>query len=120
MEEYLACQGPCGVSFFLWSAAWGMILTIDNLNKRELLLVNWCCLCQCNGETMNHLLTHCEAHALWSKLFMIFGIHWVLPDKVASLLLGWRNWFGKRSSNVWNLVLAYVMVNVEVKKQSHF
>ena len=51
---------------------------------------------------------------------MIFGIHWVLPDKVASILLGWRNWFGKRSSNVWNLVLAYVMVNVEVKKQSHF
>ena len=65
-------------------------------------------------------LIHCEAHALWSKLFMIFGIHWVLPDKVASLLFGWRNWFGKHSSNVWNLVSAYVMVNVEIKKQSHF
>ena len=51
---------------------------------------------------------------------MIFGIHWVLPDKVASLLFGWRNWFGKHSSNVWNLVSAYVMVNVEIKKQSYF
>ena len=70
---------------------------------------------------MDHLLIHCEnAYALWSDMFMMFGIQWVLPDKVASLLLGWRNWFGKRSSNVWNLMLAYVMVNVEVKKQSHF
>ena len=98
------------VSFFLWSATWGKILTIDNLNKRGLLLVNWFCMCWCNGETVDHLLINCEiAHTLWSEVFMIFGIHWVLPDKVASLLFGWRNWFGKRSSNVWNLVAACVI-----------
>ena len=33
---------------------------------------------------------------------MMFGIQWVLPDKVASLLFGWHNWLGKHSSNIWN------------------
>lgn len=43
---------PKRVSFFLfgWSAAWDKILTIDNLIKRGLLLVNWCCMCPCNGK----------------------------------------------------------------------
>ena len=54
-------------SFFLWSTTWGKILTIDNLNKRGLLLVNWFCMCWCNGETVDHLLINCEiAHTLWS------------------------------------------------------
>lgn len=43
---------PKRVSFFLWSAGWGKILTIDNLNKRVLLLVNWCCMCHCSGESV--------------------------------------------------------------------
>ena len=34
------------------------------------------------------------------KVFCIFGIQWVMPEKVASLLFGWRNWLG----DVWNLV----------------
>ena len=33
---------------------------------------------------------------------MMFGIQWVLSDKVAFLLFGWRNWLGKHSSNIWN------------------
>ena len=53
---------------------------------RGLHLVNWCCMCHCNEEMIDHLLIHCEiAYALWSELFMIFGIPWVLLDKVASL-----------------------------------
>jgi len=43
------------VSFFLWTAAWGRILTIDNLVKRGLPLVNWCCLCCYDGEAMDPL-----------------------------------------------------------------
>ena len=51
---------PKRVSFFLWSAAWGKILTIDNLIKRGLLQVNWCCMCRCSGEKVDYLLIHCE------------------------------------------------------------
>lgn len=79
---------PERVSLFLWLARWGKILTIDNLNKRGLLLVNWCCMCCCSREMVDHLLIHYEiAHALWSEVFTIFGIQWVLLDKLASFTL---------------------------------
>ena len=29
--------------------------------------------------------------------------------RVASLLFAWRNWLGKYSSNVWNMILACLM-----------
>ena len=47
---------PRRVSFFLWTATRGGILTLDNLVKKNLPLVNWCCLCRCEEETMDHLL----------------------------------------------------------------
>ena len=87
------------VSFFLWATAWGQILTIDNLVKRGLPLVNWCCMCQCYGETVDHLLLHCKYdHALWSEVFLMLGIQGVMPKNVISLMLGWRNWLGKHYS----------------------
>jgi hypothetical protein len=36
------------------------ILTHDNLRKRSILIVEWCCMCTKNGESVNHLLLHCE------------------------------------------------------------
>ena len=58
------------VSFFLWIEARDGILAIDNLVKRGQSLVNWCCMCRCDGETMDHLLLHCKlAHAFWCEVF---------------------------------------------------
>ena len=55
---------PKQVSFFLWTAARDGILTVDILVKRYQFLVNKCCLCYCDGETVNHLLLHCKfSHA---------------------------------------------------------
>jgi hypothetical protein len=45
---------------FTWTAALGKILMIDNLRRRGPTLINWCCLCRKNKETVNHLLIHCE------------------------------------------------------------
>uniref|UniRef100_A0A2N9IQI4 Protein farnesyltransferase/geranylgeranyltransferase type-1 subunit alpha n=1 Tax=Fagus sylvatica TaxID=28930 RepID=A0A2N9IQI4_FAGSY len=41
----------------------------------------------------------------------LFGqrLEWVLPAKVLDMLAGWHNWFGRRSSAVWNLAPLYVM-----------
>ena len=67
---------PRRVSFFLWKAARGGILTIDNLVKKNLPFVNWCCLCWCEEETVDHLLLHCKffkfVHTLWS-LLLVWG-----------------------------------------------
>ena len=29
-------------------------------------MVDWCCMCQCSGETLDHLLIHCKNdYQLW-------------------------------------------------------
>jgi hypothetical protein len=101
------------VRFFVWSAAWNKILTCDNLSKRGYTLVSWCCMCCCNGETVDHLLIHCSmASALWSWILGVFGISWVLPQTVAELLFSWWNGLGRHSSDVWNLVPLCLMWSV--------
>nr|XP_023874114.1 uncharacterized protein LOC111986661 [Quercus suber] len=94
-------KAPPRVSFFVWSAAWEKILTGDNLPDRGFDFVDWCIMCRCNGETVNHLLLHCDkAYQLWSWVFKSFGINWVLPCSVADTLFGLWNWLGKHSSSV--------------------
>jgi hypothetical protein len=43
------------VSFFAWSVALGKILTIDNLRKSHVIVVDWCCMCKRKGEVVDHL-----------------------------------------------------------------
>ena len=88
----------------------GGILIIDNLVMKNLPFVNWCCLCRCDEENVDHLLLRCKfAHALWSEVFLMFGVQCVMLNLVVSLLFAWRNWLGNYSSNVWNMVPACLM-----------
>ena len=88
----------------------GGILIIDNLVMKNLPFVNWCCLCWCDEENVDHLLLRCKfAHALWSEVFLMFGVQCVMLNLVVSLLFAWRNWLGNYSSNVWNMVPACLM-----------
>ena len=53
----------------------GEDLTCDNLIKQGFTLVGWCCMCQCNGETIDHFYIHCDVVCdLWSLSFRTFGI----------------------------------------------
>ena len=82
-------KAPPRVSFFVWNAVWEKILTGDNLQGRGFDFVDWCIMCRCSGETVNHLLLHCDkAYQLWSLVFRSFGINWVLPSSVADTLFG--------------------------------
>ena len=66
---------PKMVSFFFGTAARGGILTIDILVKKNLRLVNLCCLCQCDEETVDHLLLYCKfAYEMWSEVFLMFRV----------------------------------------------
>ena len=95
-------KAPHQVSF-VWPAAWGKIFTGDYL-RRGVPIVDWCCLCWCSGESVDHLLLHCgEVSWLWSLALRLFGVAWVLPKKIIDLLAGWKNWLGSsvRIFGIW-------------------
>lgn len=101
---------PLKVAFFGWSTAQGKILTLDNLRKRQVIVVNRCCLCKRDGESVDHLLIHCDiAQALWTAIFSRFGLSWVMPHRVVDLFACW--WTGGRSRNavVWKMVPSCLM-----------
>ena len=57
---------PKHVAFFLWIAAHGWTLTLDNLIRVALWLIG-VCMCCYDGESVNHLLLHCPVtHSLWT------------------------------------------------------
>ena len=62
--------------------------TLDNLIKRGFNLVNWCCMCRCNNKTVDHLLIHCAvAQELWTFIFAMFGVQWVMSRRSLMHLL---------------------------------
>ena len=66
---------PPRVAFFSWSTSLGKILTIDNLHKRRVIVLNWCYMCKRCEKSVDHLLLHCSiAWELWSLVFCLFGI----------------------------------------------
>ena len=80
-------KAPPKMAFFTWTAAKGRILTLDNLRKRDICVVNRCCMCKHDWESVDHLLIHCPfASHLWSYVFTLFGISLVIPKQVACLL----------------------------------
>ena len=40
---------PTKVAFFIWTAAMGKTLTIDNLRRQWVLVIEWCCTCKSAG-----------------------------------------------------------------------
>jgi hypothetical protein len=69
----------------VWSAALGNILTIDNLRKWHVIVMDKCCMCKRNGESTNHLLHFDVAYAIWIAFFSCFGLSWVMPRRVVDL-----------------------------------
>ncbi len=42
----------------------------------------------------------------------------MLPSRVSDLLYGWHNWFGKKSSGVWNLIPSCLMWTIWWERNS--
>ena len=94
---------PSKVSFFAWEAAWGKVLTMDQLKKRGWAVANRCFMCCEEEESIDHILIHCsKARALWDLLFALFGVCWVLPYSARETLIEWRGFMlGKKHRKVW-------------------
>ena len=97
---------PSRVVFFVWTAALGKCLMIDNLRKRKVWILDWCYMCKCNGELVDHLFLHCSvAMDLWSMVLSLFGISWVMPKFVVRLLACWKGRLGHhRNGHIWLIV----------------
>jgi hypothetical protein len=52
MESQRSFEG--GV--FVWTTTLGKILTLDNLRKRNIVVIKWCCMCKKSGEPIDHSL----------------------------------------------------------------
>jgi hypothetical protein len=98
-------KAPPRVAFFVWTAVHSKILTLDNLGRRGLVVVNRCWLYESDVESVDHLFLHCAAaRDLWIAFFARFGLCWVMPRSVKELLASWWTAGRTRSAVVWKMV----------------
>jgi hypothetical protein len=74
-----------------------------DLRVRLIQLVNWCCLCKTDEETIDHL--HCEyAPDIWHLVLNSFGVSWVKPSNILQLLHCWKflRW-GHPKEAIWKV-----------------
>ena len=97
---------PTKVAFFAWEATWGKVLTLDRLQIRGLQLPNYCFLCGCEEENVNHILIHCiVVKTLWDIVLGLVDVKWVFPKTVKEVLTSWKGPFvGKRRKKVWKSI----------------
>ena len=58
----------------MWTAVWDKILTGDTVRSRGMDFVDWCIMCHCNGETLDHLGLHGFCQDQLRRLSLVGGI----------------------------------------------
>ncbi len=128
VKEYYRCLCPNSLGLSLGrtfgrprTAALGSLLTIDNFRKRNLIILDWCCICKQSGESVDHLLLHCSlARELWSMVFVLFDVNWVMPCHVFNLWACWQGHLGdQRKMVVWRMVPHCVMWCIWRERNAH-
>jgi hypothetical protein len=103
-------KAPQRVAFFVWLAALGKILTLDNLRRKNMFLINRCGMCKKDEESIDHLLLHCECvKFLWNAFFTHFDLAWAMPHGVVNLLQCWWSGGCSRSVVIWKMVSFCIM-----------
>lgn len=97
-------QAPPRLAFFAWEARRNSILTVDNLMRRDMVMVNRCFLCKKELETCCHLLLHCSTvQELWHMIFGLIGISWVVAGSVREEVGAWSG-LGLRKKKLTRLI----------------
>ena len=63
-------------------------------------------MCKVDGESVDHLFLHCAlARELWTMVFSLFGMHWVMPRRIVDVLACWQGRLGRHKNWVlWNAI----------------
>ena len=89
---------PLKIKIFLWYLRRGVVLTKDNLARRNWQGSQKCCFCHEN-ETIQHLFFDCRlSKMVWSMVHAAWGIR--RPSSVANLFGGWLNGIPKQFKNL--------------------
>ena len=75
-------------------------------------------MCKHNGESIDHLLLHCEvAIEVWRMVLQLFRVTWMMPARMKDYLGSWR---GQRVNNtvlqIWRMVPLCYVVSIERKE----
>lgn len=61
-------------------------------------------MCKGSGESVNHLMLHCPvATELWSLVFGLLNIYWVMPRSLKEMFLSW-SLYKRRRKGFWEAV----------------
>lgn len=90
-------KAPPQISFFAWEAARECILTIDMLKRKGITLTKRCYLCKAAEEFCNHILLTCPAvYNIWSTVYGLMGLNWVISETVSKELWAWSGIFMRK------------------------
>ena len=87
------------------------MFTTDNLRKKDIIITDWCNMCKSDGETIDHLVLHCDiARELCDFILCLIGMSWVMPKMVPDLLTSWTGLCGKKAhSEFWGAIPSCLM-----------
>ena len=76
-------------------------------------MVNRCCMCKGEYESVDHLLLHYKVASVLLELAInCLGIFWVAPNSIRSHLLAWEGMFGRkvRKKGRVDVTACYILV----------
>ncbi|KAG6734527.1 hypothetical protein I3842_01G276700 [Carya illinoinensis] len=75
------------------------------------MVMDLCYLCKKQGESVDHLLLHCEVtRGLWNEIFRKMDVAWVMPPWVVDLLACWKELQGcPQMAAVWKMISLCIM-----------
>lgn len=92
---------PSRVAFFAWTVSLGKDLTIDNMRKKDtlLLFIGATCVREV-GESMDQFLLHCKMASAWWSIFSV-SLAWIMSWRIMYLF---GSWGGLGGSPLWSVV----------------
>lgn len=123
---YLEPHIPSKVSFFLWTAYRDKILAVDHLILRSSKFPTCTSWVSKTQRRVSHLLLLCSfTYETWAHILQKFGMSWIAPRNVMTLIKVWpASTFSRSKWILWNLmtfalcwtvwkeIVGYLMTNV--------